>query len=107
MVTPYAVWKFVGRYKYPVTIMFFLVLVCFIGDNSLMANRRRGRDIEQMRSDLDAYRSRYVADSAVLYKLTNDPKEAERVARELYHMRREREDIYLFAGNALNTDSLK
>ncbi len=103
----YTIWNFIGRYKYVITVSFFLVLVCFAGDDCLLANYRRHLEIGRMRDDLQEYRRRYERDSVALVRLENDPKEAEHIAREVYYMKRQGEDVYVFVEEKASQDTVR
>ncbi len=107
MSTLFTIWNFIGRYKYVITISFFLILVCFAGDDSLLANYQRHREIGQLRTDLSEYKERYNRDSTLLDRLNNDPKEAERLAREIYYMKRQGEDVYIFVEETASQDTVR
>ncbi len=96
MSTFVTIWSFIGKYKYVITILFFLVLVCFAGDDCLLANYHRHQEVEQMRQELNELRAAYTKDSIALSRLKNDPNEAEHVAREMYFMKRQGEDVFVF-----------
>ncbi len=101
------IWHFAGRYKYVIVVPLLVLFVCFVGEDSLWANYKRYRQLNDMRDQQSAYRQEYERDSVVLQRLENDPKEAEHVARELYLMKREGEDVFLFAGDPTSQEAEK
>ncbi len=107
MSTFIAVLSFLGRFKYVITVAVLALVVCFAGEDSLLANHQRQKEIEQMRVDLAERRRELSADSAALSRLENDPNEAEHIAREMYLMRRAGEDVYLFVSENLDADSIQ
>ena len=80
--------------KYVLTILVFLAVFIFIGDQSLIHFMRRGREIRHLEEQRDMYRS--ASDKAQREIQTlNQPDSLERYAREHYYMHTENEDIYL------------
>lgn len=80
--------------KYVVTIILFLVVFLFIGDQSVIQFIRRGREIRHLEEQRDMYR--VGADKAQREIQTlHQPDSLERYAREQYFMHNANEDIYL------------
>ena len=80
--------------KYVITILVFLLIYLFIGDQSLIQFARRGREIRQLEQQRDMYRSESEKAQRELRTLSN-PDSLERFAREHYYMHTPNEDIYL------------
>ena len=80
--------------KYVLTLITFLVIFLFIGDQSLIQFVKRGKEILHMEEQRDMYRS--ASDKAQREIQTlKQPDSLERYAREHYYMHTENEDIYL------------
>ena len=80
--------------KYAITLLVFLVIYLFIGDQSMIQFARRGREIRQMEQQRDTYREG--ADKAQRELQTlHHPDSLEHYAREQYYMHASNEDIYL------------
>jgi len=80
--------------KYAITLLVFLIVYLFIGDQSFVQFARRGREIRQMEQQRDKYRAG--ADKAQRELQTlHHPDSLERYAREHYYMHTPNEDIYL------------
>ena len=80
--------------KYVVTILLFLTVFLFIGDQSLVRFVRRHRDIRQMEEQRDMYRK--ATDEAQREILLLHNKDSlERYAREHYYMHNADEEIFL------------
>jgi len=80
--------------KYVLTVLIFLVVFLFIGEQSLVHFVRRGKEIRQLEEQRDIYREG--ADRAQREIQTlNNPDSLERYAREHYYMHTPNEDIYL------------
>lgn len=80
--------------KYVITLLVFLVVYLFIGDQSMIHFVRRGREIRHLEQQRDMYRADIEATQAEI-EMLNDPDSLERFAREQYFMHEKDEDIYL------------
>ncbi len=85
----------VGKWgKYVITILVFLIIYLFIGDQSMVQFIRRGREIKHLEEQRDMYRSA-TEEAQMEIKTLNHPDSLERYAREQYYMHNTNEDIYL------------
>lgn len=84
--------------KYVITLVVFLVVYLFIGDQSLVQFARRGREIRQLEEQRDMYREGSEKAERELKTLSH-PDSLERFAREQYYMHTSEEDIYLVEEN--------
>ncbi len=80
--------------KYVVTILLFLAIFLFIGDQSLIRSIRRHREIRQMEEQRDMYREATEQAQREIQLLHNRDS-LERYAREHYYMHNEGEEIFL------------
>jgi len=80
--------------KYVLTLVAFLVVFLFIGDQSLIQFVRRGREIKHLEEQRDLYRSSSEKAQREIQTL-HQPDSLERYAREHYFMHTANEDIYL------------
>ena len=80
--------------KYVLTILLFLVIFLFIGDQSLIRSIRRHREIRQMEQQRDMYREATEQAQREIQMLHNRDS-LERYARERYYMHNEGEEIFL------------
>jgi len=82
--------------KYVLTLITFLVIFLFIGDQSLIQFVKRGKEIRHLEEQRDMYRS--ASDKAQREIQTlNQPDSLERYAREHYYMHTADEEVYLVA----------
>ena len=77
-----------------ITLIAFLVVFLFIGDQSLIQFVRRGREIRHLEEQRDLYRSASDRAQREIQTL-HQPDSLERYAREQYFMHTTNEDIYL------------
>ena len=87
-----AVWSYIRRHKYLITILVFLLIIGVLDDeNSLIQ-----REIHELKQEIKHYRDQYEKDSKALKELTSNPEILEKIAREKYLMKKPNEDIYVF-----------
>ena len=80
--------------KYVLTILAFLVVFVFIGDQSLIRFVRRGQEIRHLEEQRDMYR-KGTEEAQHQLQMLQQPDSLERYAREHYFMHEKGEDIYL------------
>ena len=80
--------------KYVVTLLVFLIVYLFIGDQSMLHFWRRGKEIHHLEEQRDMYRAASEKAQREIEMLQNTDS-LERFAREHYYMHAENEDIYL------------
>ncbi|MBQ9603269.1 MAG: septum formation initiator family protein [Paludibacteraceae bacterium] len=80
--------------KYVVTILLFLAIFLFIGDQSLIRSIRRHREIRQMEEQRDMYRAG-TEEAQREIQLLHNKDSLERYAREHYYMHNADEEIFL------------
>lgn len=80
--------------KYVITILIFMVVMVFFGDQSLINYVRRSHEIRHLEEQRDSYREGIKRAEKGLQVLQNTDS-LERYAREHYYMHAENEDVYL------------
>lgn len=90
-------WKFLGRYKYLITIVLFAVFVGFLDENSLLYRMELKQEESNIRNEIEKYRQEYKESTQRLNELNADSNSIERIAREKYFMKKPNEDIFIFA----------
>ena len=80
--------------KYVLTILFFLIVFLFVGDQSLLRSWHRWREIRHLEEQRDMYREG-AAKAQQEMLLLQHPDSLEQYAREHYYMHTPNEDIYL------------
>lgn len=80
--------------KYVITLLAFLVIFLFVGDQSILHFIRRHREIRRLEEQRDMYREQTQEAQQEIQMLQN-PDSLERYAREHYYMHTSNEDIYL------------
>lgn len=80
--------------KYVITLLAFLIVFLFVGDQSLIRFFHRHREIRQLEEQRDMYRTETEKAQREIQMLQNADS-LERFAREHYYMHTPEEDIYL------------
>ena len=84
------------RHKYMITILVFVLIIGVLDDNSLIRRVSHWREIRELNTEIERYRSQYEEDSRALKELTSYPEALEKIAREKYKMKKADEDIFIF-----------
>ena len=88
-------WEALGRHKYAVTIIGFLLLICFLDQNNLMLRLRHQRQIRELESEKEQYEKLRDESIRGLQELANDSNNLERIAREKYGMHLPNEEVFI------------
>lgn len=80
--------------KYVITILVFVVIYAFVGNQSLLRRAQRSFQIHQLERRLEQYEQGKEETQSELNGLEN-PDSLARFAREHYYMHNEKEDIYI------------
>lgn len=91
-----ALWNFIGRHKYLITLLVFGVIMVFLDENSLMQRAKHQEEINTLNSEIAKYRKQFEEDTEKLKELTSNPEALEKIAREKYLMKKPDEDIFIF-----------
>ena len=83
--------------KYGLVGVIGVVVVCFVGENSLLALFRNKLYISELTEEIDKYNARSREDIRMIRELDHNPKAIERIARERYFMKRDDEDIFVLS----------
>ena len=80
--------------KYILTIAFFALLIIYVDENSVMNRMERIKEIETLQNEIADLKAKYEEDTRKLNEL-EEYEHVERVAREMYQMKRPDEDIFI------------
>jgi len=83
--------------KYSLIAIIGIVLVGFVGKNSVLAHFRNELYISELASEIEKYEQQNQSDMRQIRELNRNPKAMERIARERYFMKHEDEDIYVLS----------
>ena len=85
----------IGKWwKYVLTVVIFLVVYLFVGEQSMLHFWHRHREINRLEEQRDMY-NEGAARAEQEIRLLQNPDSLERYAREHYYMHTSNEDIYL------------
>ena len=89
------VWSAIGRHKYAITIIGFLLLICVFDPNNLFLRLRHHNQMRELKREIEHYEQ--IRDRSVqgLQELANDSNNLERVAREKYGMHLPDEEVFI------------
>ena len=88
--------KFLGRYKYIITLVIFGVIIVFLDENSILRRMEVANETRNTRNEIEKYRQDFEESTLRLNELDADSNSIERIAREKYLMKKPNEDIYVF-----------
>lgn len=86
--------------KYVVVLVVGIMLIGFVGSNSLWAHFGYVSRINELQAEIDHYNSENRRDQAQIHELQRNPKAMERIARERYFMKMADEDIFVLSDDA-------
>ena len=81
--------------KYVITIVAFLVWVCFLDENSIMSDFRYKSEIRQLQQKIEAYKADIAESIKKSNELRTNNENLEKFAREQYKMKKAKEDIFI------------
>lgn len=89
------IWGAIGRHKYAVTIIGFLLIICVFDPHNLIRRLHHQRQIRELNKEIQHYTQ--MRDRCVkgLQELANDSNNLERVAREKYGMHLPNEEVFI------------
>jgi hypothetical protein len=99
------IWGYLGRHKYLITLIVGILLVGIVDENSFRSLALYQIRIQELQAQIDDYQKQFDNDSIRLHILMNDPKGAERIARERYLMKRPNEDIFIMSTDPKPNDN--
>lgn len=91
--------------KYVLTALAGVLLVGFLGDNSVLAHFQNKHYINELDEEIAKYNQRYKSDMKKIRELNSDPKAMERIARERYFMKKDDEDIYVLSDDPRKSET--
>ena len=86
---------FIGKNKYWIVCVLFLLVILVASDNSLVKRMVQKREIRALQEQLRESAEQKRLNEQMLNELNNDSLVIDRIAREKYNMHREDEDLFL------------
>jgi cell division protein FtsB len=87
---------YLSKFKYILTVLFFVIVIGFVGENSLINRHKHKEEIEELTNEIAKYQQQYERDTERLNELITSDEALEKIARERYFMSQEDEDIFIF-----------
>ena len=100
----YSFLKFVGRRKYLIVSVLGVVIIGFVGENSIMKHVQNRMLVREMKKEIDAYNAQYEKDEHTLKELQRNLKAITKIAREQYFMKADDEDIFVLSDDNVKKD---
>ena len=89
--------KFVSRRKYLIVSVLGIILIGFVGENSIMKHVQNRMLVREMKAEIEVYNTQYEKDEHTLKELQRNPKAIRKIAREQYFMKADDEDIFVLS----------
>ena len=90
----YPILNFISHNKYWIVIIFGVLIVGFLDENSLLKHVRNRILVKEQ---IDAYNMQYEQDEQKIKELKRNPKAITKIARENYFMKADDEDIFVLS----------
>ena len=84
---------FASRYLLAITA--FAVWIIFFDENNLFVQRQRTKELNELKTKIEYYRTQVDLTKKELKDLQNDPAALEKYAREKYFMKRDNEEVFV------------
>ena len=91
------IWSYLSRHKYLITIVLGLLLIGFVGENSLLHFMQLQVRLSEVTKEREEYEQQFERDSLRLRALQSNHKGVERIAREKYFMKHPDEDVFVLS----------
>lgn len=88
-------WNTIGRHKYAITIVGFLLIICLFDQNNLLQRLRHQNQIRELKREIEHYTELRDRSVQGLQELANDSNNLERIAREKYGMHLPNEEVFI------------
>lgn len=89
-----------GKYKYIVVIVLAVIMISFLGSNSIYQRYKHGIQIRELEREIKHYEKVHKHDSMLIMELERNPKYIRKIARSRYFMKQDNEDIFVFDDEA-------
>lgn len=92
--------------KYTITIVFFLMWIGFIDNNSYLVIRELNKEIRQYEEQLAFYKGEFEKNDNFYKKLEKNKSEKEKFARENYFMKKRDEEIFIIVADTMSIENI-
>ncbi len=87
--------KQLGKYKYILVLIIFLVFIIFLDNNNLIKLRKYRKELNTAKEQNEYYKQKIKEDSLEIQKLKRDKEQLELYARKTYFFKKDNETIFL------------
>ncbi len=101
----YTFLRFVSRRKYLIVSVLGIVIIGFVGENSILKHVQNRMLVREMKAEIEAYNTQYEKDKHTLKELQRNPKAIRKIAREQYFMKADDEDIFVLSDDNKQQES--
>ena len=81
--------------KYVVTLVGFFIFLIFFDNHNLISRWETSRKINSMEKEIKFYQSEIDKNKAKMNEMQTSDESLERYAREQYHLKKDREDVFI------------
>lgn len=85
----------IGKIKYLLVLVIFLVVIVALDENCLYKRYQRRVSIENYQQEVNKYHAQYEHETALLERIDSSHFAVEKIARERYGMQRPNEDVFI------------
>ena len=89
------IWGAIGRHKYAITLLGFLLIICIFDQNNLLKRLGHQRQIRELKKEIEHYTQMRDQSVQGLLELANDSNNLEHIAREKYGMHLPNEEVFI------------
>ena len=89
--------KYIGRHKYLIVTVLGVVIIGFVGENSILRHVQNRMLVREIKREINDYNEQYEKAQFTLKELKRNPKAITKVAREQYFMKAYDEDIFVLS----------
>ena len=87
--------KQLGKYKYILVLIIFLVFIIFLDNNNLIKLRKYKKELNNAKEQNEFYKQKIKEDSLEIQKLKRDKEQLELYARKTYFFKKDNDTIFL------------
>lgn len=96
----------IRKLRYAIVFVLGFVIVTFVDEYSVMRYFQLRSEISNTRDEIDKYRTQYERDTRKLRELRHNGRAVEKVARELYYMKTDDEDVFVLSDDPREATNL-
>ena len=99
--------KQLGKYKYILVLIIFLVFIIFLDNNNLIKLRKYKKELNTAKEQNEYYKQKIKEDSLEIQKLKRDKEQLELYARKTFFFKKDNETIFLIVKDSTQKENTK